>query len=64
VVKAIVKLARALNLSIIAEGVETQGQRDILTSVGCSRVQGYIYSPAVTPVAIDGMIGGKMVQAA
>jgi len=64
VIRAIVKLARALNLSIIAEGVETQDQRGRLSAVGCNRVQGFIYSKAVGADAIDGLIAQKNLVAA
>jgi diguanylate cyclase (GGDEF)-like protein len=49
VVAAIVRLARALNLAVIAEGVETNEQRLLLSRAGCQEVQGYLFgrpSPA------------------
>jgi EAL domain-containing protein (putative c-di-GMP-specific phosphodiesterase class I) len=56
VVGAIVKLARALKLSVIAEGVETLEQRERLTAVGCSEVQGFLYSKAVAADEIDELL--------
>ena len=50
---AIVKLARALRLSVIAEGVETAVQHDRLTSAGCTDMQGYLFSRPVTADEID-----------
>lgn len=47
VVAAIVALARALNLSVIAEGVETNDQWNHLLKEGCSDIQGYIASEAL-----------------
>ena len=44
IVKAIVTLGHSLNLSVVAEGVETQAQRELLTSIGCDEMQGYLYS--------------------
>jgi diguanylate cyclase (GGDEF)-like protein len=44
---AIVSMGRALGLRIIAEGVETEGQRDMLASWGCDEMQGFLFSPAV-----------------
>ena len=65
VVKAIVKLAKALNLSVIAEGVETEAQRDRLKAVGCHQVQGFIYSPAIKADEIDAMaVTAKLAAAA
>lgn len=47
IVKAIVGLAHELNLTVIAEGVETARQRAFLRAVGCDAFQGFAYSPAV-----------------
>ncbi len=44
IVNTIITLARALTLSIVAEGVETQSQADVLTSYGCRVAQGYLFS--------------------
>lgn len=43
-IDTIVKLGQALNIKIIAEGVETQEQADYLRGVGCHTVQGYLFS--------------------
>jgi EAL domain-containing protein (putative c-di-GMP-specific phosphodiesterase class I) len=40
-------MARILELSVVAEGVETEGQINILQDLGCDRVQGYYFSPPV-----------------
>ena len=37
-------MALSLNLDIIAEGVETEEQRNILTLKGCRKFQGYLFS--------------------
>ena len=44
IVKAIIVLAETLNLSVIAEGVETTGQLKILQEFNCSVIQGYLFS--------------------
>jgi EAL domain-containing protein (putative c-di-GMP-specific phosphodiesterase class I) len=41
VIRAIISLGHALNKKVLAEGVETQGQRDLLASLGCDGIQGY-----------------------
>ena len=63
VVKAIIKLARALNLSIIAEGVETAEQHDRLVAAGCSREQGFLYSKAVPASQICDMLKAPKIAA-
>ncbi|HEY1589675.1 MAG TPA: EAL domain-containing protein [Rhodanobacter sp.] len=42
VVAAILALARALNIQVIAEGIETETQRDVLLAMGCEMGQGYL----------------------
>ncbi len=42
VVEAIIALARALNMQVIAEGIETQAQRHALVRLGCDMGQGYL----------------------
>jgi diguanylate cyclase (GGDEF)-like protein/PAS domain S-box-containing protein len=44
IVELIVRLGTALNLNIIAEGVETQAQTEILMQIGCRAVQGYHFA--------------------
>jgi diguanylate cyclase (GGDEF)-like protein/PAS domain S-box-containing protein len=44
IAKTIVALAQSLGLGVIAEGVETEAQRDFLTSIGCHAYQGYFFS--------------------
>ena len=50
IVRTIIAMAHSLNLSIIAEGVETQAQRLMLAEKGCTSFQGYLFSK---PIPID-----------
>ncbi len=47
--EAIAVMAHKLGLKVIAEGVETQAQRDILTAIGCDQAQGYLFSRPLPP---------------
>ena len=47
IVSAIVALGQALGLRIVAEGVETDGQQDFLTRLGCDSLQGYLLGQPV-----------------
>ncbi len=48
-VRAMIDLGKTLGLQIVAEGVETAGQRDVLLELGCDLVQGYLFGvPATT----------------
>jgi diguanylate cyclase (GGDEF)-like protein len=49
IVRAIVAMSQALRLSVIAEGVETRVQRDVLAGIGVTHGQGWLWGPAVPP---------------
>jgi EAL domain-containing protein (putative c-di-GMP-specific phosphodiesterase class I) len=51
IVRTIVMLARNLDMNIVAEGVETEGQISLLKSLECEYGQGYIFSK---PLAAEG----------
>jgi len=44
VIDAVIRLAHALGLSVVAEGVENEAQRDILIAMGCDELQGFLFS--------------------
>jgi len=52
IVQAVVNIAAARNMATIAEGVETSVQRESLRALGCTEMQGYLFSPAVPAVDI------------
>lgn len=49
IVTAIISLAHALKLQVIAEGVETQEQKGLLTQLHCNQIQGYLIAKALDP---------------
>jgi diguanylate cyclase (GGDEF)-like protein/PAS domain S-box-containing protein len=46
IVNAVAGLAKCLNMTSTAEGVETQQQMEVLQSIGCTEMQGYLFSHA------------------
>ncbi|MHC5701600.1 EAL domain-containing protein [Streptomyces sp. PKU-MA01144] len=59
IVEAMVELAHRLGLTVTAECVETSGQAERLRRIGCDTGQGWLYSRAVAPDRIAGMIGAS-----
>ena len=57
IVNAIIQLGRALNLRVIAEGVETEPQRQFLLEAGCDEFQGFLFAPALDTSSFEGRIG-------
>jgi sensor c-di-GMP phosphodiesterase-like protein len=56
---AIVSLASALNLVVVAEGVETEIQGDTLRGVGCELAQGYFFARPLDPDAMVQLLVGQ-----
>jgi EAL domain-containing protein (putative c-di-GMP-specific phosphodiesterase class I) len=48
IVTAIIHLAHAMKLQVIAEGVETEEQKNFLLNLYCDEFQGYLFSPAIS----------------
>jgi diguanylate cyclase (GGDEF)-like protein len=57
-VQAIVALGRALNLSLLAEGVETEEQRVLLRLAGCDEMQGYLFAKPASRETLDKLVSG------
>lgn len=53
VIHAVIQLAHALRMPVLAEGVETEGQLQMLRRHGCDQLQGFLASP---PVGADGLL--------
>jgi diguanylate cyclase (GGDEF)-like protein len=60
IVRAIIQLGHALELDVLAEGVETQAQLDFLRTNGCDQIQGYLVSPALPPEAFCDFVRGPL----
>jgi diguanylate cyclase (GGDEF)-like protein len=54
--RAILSMAHALGMSVVAEGVETREQLDILRSLDCNEVQGYLIAKPVTAAQMGSMM--------
>ncbi len=53
IISALIKLAHSLNMTVIAEGVETESQRASLSSAGCNYVQGFLFGRPMAPEDIE-----------
>jgi diguanylate cyclase len=53
VVDAVIRLSHALGLRVVAEGVETAGQNDILLQMGCDELQGYHFARPMSAQALQ-----------
>jgi diguanylate cyclase (GGDEF)-like protein len=63
-VNGILALARALGLEVVAEGVETELQRDALLAGGCREMQGFLFSPGVPEDALLALLHAGTLPAA
>jgi diguanylate cyclase (GGDEF)-like protein/PAS domain S-box-containing protein len=64
IVRTIVTLAHNLGMRVIAEGVETAGQLELLRSMGCEFGQGFYFSRPVVAAAAEAMIARQCLMAA
>lgn len=63
IIETIIDLARKLNMSTLAEGVETQEQANALMKMGCSVAQGFFYSKPLTSSEFISFVNEKLKNA-
>jgi EAL domain-containing protein (putative c-di-GMP-specific phosphodiesterase class I) len=56
IIQAVIALGRALNLSILVEGIETEEQRALVRLAGCDEMQGYLFARPVPREEIDRLL--------
>jgi EAL domain-containing protein (putative c-di-GMP-specific phosphodiesterase class I) len=59
-VTTIISLAHSLQLKVVAEGVETEQQAEILRELGCDQMQGYLFSKPLPPEALAKLLQTKL----
>jgi EAL domain-containing protein (putative c-di-GMP-specific phosphodiesterase class I) len=64
IAQAIIWLGGAMQLALIAEGVETEEQRACLEELGCRAYQGYLFSPAVPAEEFERLLGKGILETA
>jgi diguanylate cyclase (GGDEF)-like protein/PAS domain S-box-containing protein len=61
-VKAFLAIARALNLRVVAEGIETEAQADFLAAQGCRVAQGYLFCRPVPAEAFEARLAAQAAE--
>ena len=56
IVRTIIAMARSLNLNYIAEGVETEEQKQLLLNMGCTHYQGFLYGKPMSIEQFEGLL--------
>ncbi len=64
IVRAIIALAQSLGLDLVAEGVETQTQRNWLQALGCQRFQGYLLAKPQPAAEVEALLSAAARQCA
>ena len=59
IARMVIALADSMGLTAIAEGVETEAQRDFLEMLGCTRYQGFLFCSPVPIEAFEAFMKGS-----
>jgi EAL domain-containing protein (putative c-di-GMP-specific phosphodiesterase class I) len=62
IVQAVVNIAAARNMTTTAEGVETEQQKISLRALGCTEMQGFLFSPAKPAAEIERLLHSRRVK--
>jgi len=62
IVHAIIALGHSLGLRVLAEGVETEEQRDLLIEMDCDAIQGFLIAPALPPAEMTDLLVSRSVN--
>ncbi|MBI5165577.1 MAG: EAL domain-containing protein [Magnetospirillum sp.] len=62
IVTAIIAMAHALDLTVVAEGVETKAQHDVLHRLECDQIQGYYHSKPIPAAAFAALMDARGVR--
>lgn len=60
ITKAIISMSRSLNLIIIAEGIETEEQKEFVQTEGCHQMQGYLYSKPLEKSRVETLLNNHL----
>ena len=60
IVDSIIAISKSLKLDLIAEGVETEEQKEFLLSKGCKKIQGYLYSRPISAEEVTELLGSYL----
>jgi diguanylate cyclase (GGDEF)-like protein/PAS domain S-box-containing protein len=59
IVQAMISMAKALDMQVVAEGVELEEQMEALKEMGCDYLQGFLLSRPISPIAIPEVLNGR-----
>ncbi|WP_375459679.1 putative bifunctional diguanylate cyclase/phosphodiesterase [uncultured Enterovirga sp.] len=62
IVRAVLAMARALNLDVVAEGIESEGQAERLVGLGCPIGQGFLFGPGLPPTDFTRRYGRAQIR--